>query len=162
MNERDDVREPLMPREVARIMAPATFPWWIAGGHAIDHAVGRQVRSHADIDVLILRADHVAARTLLSDWDCWAADPPGRLQPWAREERLPNHVSDVWCRCREGEPWQLQFMLDDGDEAMWQSRRCAAVIKPIAELGVRDEFRVTSSVAYAPDYHYVVLRRRPL
>ncbi len=76
MNERDDVWEPLTPREIARIMAPATFPWWIAGGHAIDHAVGRQVRSHADIDVLILRADHVAARTLLSDWDCWAADPP--------------------------------------------------------------------------------------
>ena len=64
---REHVWEPLTPREVASIFAPAQFPWWIAGGHAIDHAVGRNVRAHHDIDVLVLRADRMAARGLLAD-----------------------------------------------------------------------------------------------
>ncbi|WP_374207484.1 nucleotidyltransferase domain-containing protein [Bradyrhizobium sp. 190] len=47
--------KPLNPTEVATVFQEATFPWWIAGGHAIEHFVGRQVRAHADIDILALR-----------------------------------------------------------------------------------------------------------
>lgn len=62
------------------------------------------------------------------------ADPPGTLRPWRDGDVLPSHVSDVWCR-KPGGPWRFQVMLDDGEGALWRSRRCAAVTRPIAELG---------------------------
>ncbi len=130
--------EPVSPREVATLFAPADFPWWIAGGHAIEHFVGRTLRPHGDIDVLLLRADHTAARALLADWDCWAAEPPGTLRPWRADETLPASVSDIWCRENRDSPWRFQLMLDEADGRDWRSRRCSDVIMPIADLGSRD------------------------
>ena len=65
------------------------------------------------------------------------ADPPGRLRPWRDGDTLPSRVSDVWCRDHGG-PWRFQLMLDDSEGALWRSRRCAAVTRPIVELGTRD------------------------
>lgn len=120
------------------LFAPADFPWWIAGGHAIEHFAGRAVRPHGDIDVLLLRADHTAAHALLEGWDCWAADPPGTLRFWQPGETLPPTVSDIWCREHRDGPWRFQLMLDESDGIHWRSRRCADVAKPIVELGSRD------------------------
>jgi hypothetical protein len=50
--------EPAQPLEAAAIFAAMPCPWWIAGGFAIELAIGRPVRDHADIDVLVLRQDH--------------------------------------------------------------------------------------------------------
>ncbi|MBN9514318.1 MAG: amino acid transporter [Alphaproteobacteria bacterium] len=127
----------MTPQEVASAFASATFPWWIAGGYAIEHFVGRPLRPHGDIDILLLRADHAAARALLARWDCWMADPPGTLRPWREGDALPPHVSDVWCR-EPGGPWRFQLMFDDSEGVFWRSRRCAAVTRPISELGTRD------------------------
>jgi hypothetical protein len=129
--------QPLTPEEVASVFASDSFPWWIAGGYAIEHFVGRPLRSHGDIDILLLRADHVAARALLARWDCWMADPPGTLRPWRDGDALPSQVSDVWCR-EQGGPWRFQVMLDDSEGALWRSRRCVAVTRPVVELGARD------------------------
>lgn len=130
--------QPLSPEVVSQLFARAEFPWWIAGGHAIERFVGRTLREHGDTDVLLLRRDRAAARALLRDWDCWAADPPGRLRPWPVGEDLPISVSDVWCRADPSGPWQFQLMLDDSDGETWRSRRCGNVTKPVGELGWRD------------------------
>src|SRR5689334_7571461 len=52
---------PLSPEEIASVFAAATFPWWIAGGYSIEHFVGRPLRPHDDIDLLVLAKDHAAA-----------------------------------------------------------------------------------------------------
>jgi aminoglycoside-2''-adenylyltransferase len=124
--------------EVMRLLEHADFPWWIAGGLSIDHLVGRRLRAHADIDVLLLRKDHRRVRHLLRDWDCWAVDPPGTLRPWRAGEALPASVHDVWCRNDPEAPWQLQLMLDEGDHDAWWSRRCSLVTRPIVDLGARN------------------------
>ncbi len=128
----------LSPADVAEMMAGAGFPWWIAGGHAIDHAVGRALRPHDDIDVLVLRRDQRAVQAFLEGWDLWATDPPGSLRPWRRGEVLPSHVTGVWCRRPADDRWQLELLLDDGDDQRWRSRRCAAVTRPLVQLGSRD------------------------
>jgi hypothetical protein len=89
--------EPLGPAEVAGLFTGV--PWWcVAGGHAIELAVGRRLRPHSDIDVLLLRRDQLAAQHALAGWEWWAADPQGALLPWQRGEILLDGVHDVWCR----------------------------------------------------------------
>jgi hypothetical protein len=130
---------PLTPQAVAAIFAAADFPWWIAGGFALDHFAGQTLRPHGDIDVLVLRTDGAAMGRMLGVWDCWMADPPGTLRPWAVEAPLPPHVTDVWCReTGERRPWRFQVMIDESEGSHWRSRRAADVTRPIAELGTRD------------------------
>ncbi|MFG3346363.1 nucleotidyltransferase domain-containing protein [Streptomyces sp. NPDC048018] len=74
---------PDRPEDVAALFTEADFRWWIAGGQAIELAVGRELRAHADLDVL-LRRDQTLVRDLPADRDLHVADPPGRgdLRPW--------------------------------------------------------------------------------
>lgn len=107
--------EPFTPMEVAELFRPLPCPWWIAGGYAIEHAVGCPFRSHGDVDVLILHRDHATVREFLADWDVWAADPPGTLRRWDRAQTLSDAVRDVWVRPMSAAAWKLQLMLDDAE-----------------------------------------------
>ncbi|WP_047867634.1 nucleotidyltransferase domain-containing protein [Nocardiopsis sp. RV163] len=129
---------PWDPAPLAEVVARFSVlecPWRIAGGHAVELAVGRPLRAHADIDVVVLRRDQHAARAALPDWEWWAADPPGVLRPWARGRTLPAGVHDLWCRPGPGEPWRVQVMLDEAEGDVWVSRRDARIRRPLAEWG---------------------------
>lgn len=125
---------PLSPTQVADLMTGTDRPWLIAGGHAIDLFVGHRTREHADLDIFLLRRDQQAIHEALSGWEVYAADPPGRLRPWAAGEILPLGVHDVWCRPSAAEPWRVQFMLDEADGHTWVSRRNPQVRRPLREL----------------------------
>ncbi|KDN16487.1 nucleotidyltransferase domain-containing protein [Amycolatopsis rifamycinica] len=127
--------EPASLSEVAGLFSRVRVPWWIAGGYAIELAVGRAFREHADVDVLLLRRDQRAIQEALPSWEWWAADPPGTLRPWARGEVLGDHIDDVWCRPSASAPWRIQLMLDNADGGAWVSRRNPAVRREIASLG---------------------------
>ena len=126
--------QPLSPTEVADLFRGVSWPWWIAGGWAIDLHVGHRTREHGDIDVLVLRDDQVAVREALDGWDVHAADPPGSLRPWRPGEVLPPRVHDVWCRRAPDSPWSLQVMIDDARDGLWTYRRDARIARPVAEL----------------------------
>ncbi len=127
--------EPAQPTDVAELFGDLDAPWWIAGGFAIELALGRRVRSHVDIDVLLLRRDHLRAQHALTGWEWWAADPPGSLRPWLTGEPLPPGVHDVWCRPGPYTPWRIQLMVDESDGEEWYSRRDATVRRSLTELG---------------------------
>jgi hypothetical protein len=131
--------EPLTVDQVAMIFAAASFPWWIAGGWAIDLFVGHQTRPHDDLDVVFLREDQRTIQDTLAGWDLWAADPPGSLRPWSPGELLPFHVHDVWCRRTPSAPWCLQLMLADCDGDRWLYRRDRRVSAPLSQIGRRTE-----------------------
>ncbi|MFI6102250.1 nucleotidyltransferase domain-containing protein [Lentzea sp. NPDC051213] len=124
--------QPLRPEEVAGLFGG--IHWWIAGGYAIEFAVGRTLRPHGDIDVLLLRRDQLAAQRALSGWEWWAADPPGALRPWRPGEILPADVHDIWCRPSASAPWRVQVMLDESDGDDWVSRRDPRVRRPVGTL----------------------------
>ncbi|MEU5399799.1 amino acid transporter [Streptomyces sp. NPDC005963] len=128
---------PERPEYVAAVLAEADFPWWIAGGYAIECAVGRELRAHGDLDVLVLRRDQAFVRELLADWDLHVADPPGqgKLRPWRPGEVLRSPLHDIWCRRTPEAPWSLQLMLDEVEGTQWVSRRTLAIRLPIDRLG---------------------------
>lgn len=125
------------PDRMAELFGRLTTPWWIAGGYAIEFFLGRSIREHGDIDVLLLRRDQHEVHRVLAGWDIHAADPPGGLRPWHAGEQLPAGVHDIWCREHPGGPWRIQVMLDEADGDEWHSRRDARIHRPVSSLGVR-------------------------
>ncbi|MFE0219948.1 amino acid transporter [Streptomyces albidoflavus] len=109
----------------------------MAGGYAIELAVGRELRPHSDLDVLVLRRDQALVRDLMVDWDLHVADPPGlgQLRPWRFGEALQPPLHDIWCRRTPDAPWSVQLMLDEAEGAQWVSRRSRQVRLPIERVG---------------------------
>ncbi|WJY53529.1 amino acid transporter [Streptomyces chengbuensis] len=132
---------PERPEDVAAVFVKANFPWWIAGGYAIELAVGRELRAHGDLDVLVLRRDQAYLRDLLTGWDLYVADPPGQgeLRPWLPEEALQPPLHDIWCRRTPEAPWSMQLMLDETEGIQWVSRRNPEIRLPIDQLGRTSE-----------------------
>ncbi|GII84311.1 hypothetical protein Ssi03_23010 [Sphaerisporangium siamense] len=150
--------DPASLSEAVAMFSTLRTPWWIAGGYAIELAVGRPFRDHSDVDVLLLRRDQLAAHKALPSWELWAADPPGVLRPWTAGEILPGTVHDVWCRPGPVDPWRVQVMLDESDGRDWISRRDQRVRMPIGEVG-----RVSAEgVPYlAPEVQLFYKAKRP-
>ncbi|GAA4061623.1 nucleotidyltransferase domain-containing protein [Streptomyces shaanxiensis] len=128
--------EPASLSEVVARFSGLECRWWVAGGLAIELAVGHRIRSHGDIDVLLLRRDQREAQQALAGWQWWAADPPGSLRRWASDEVLPPGVHDIWCRPGLADPWRIQIMLDESHAQEWVSRRDPRVRRPISALGM--------------------------
>jgi hypothetical protein len=130
--------EPLTPGATTRLFHNAPFPWWIAGGHALDLFVGRTTREHHDIDVSILRQDAPLLRQILKSWDLQLAHA-GVLTLWITEQVEPPFNS-IWCRRSPKDPWCLQVMFEDGTPEEWVCRRHPDIRLPMAEV-----------VCHAPD-----------
>jgi len=126
--------QPLAPHEAAALFAGAEFPWWVAGGWAIDLFLGHQTRTHHDLDVGVLRRDQLAVHAFLARWELWAAYPPGQLRKWEAGESLPVEVHDVWCREAAGDPWRFQLMLNESSGDHWVYRRDPSVTRPLTQV----------------------------
>jgi len=139
MSKRPALEDPWCPISVgtlAQVFSQSNFPWWIAGGVAVDLAVGRTTRTHSDVDVFILRPHARELRRQLQDWQCFACDPPGSLREWLPEETLHRSVHDIWCRAPDSACWQMQVMIDDAVDGRWQSRRNSRVTASIDEISL--------------------------
>ncbi|MBL3807883.1 nucleotidyltransferase domain-containing protein [Streptomyces sp. BRB081] len=152
--------EPASVTEVAALFSPLCELWWVAGGYAVEPAVGRAFRAHADIDVLLLREGQLAARRALAGWEWWAADPPGTLRPWAAGEILPPGVHDIWCGPGPYAPWRVQLMLDEAEDGHWVSRRDPRVRRPLGTLGATTPEGVPF-LAPEVQLHHQAKARRP-
>lgn len=127
---------PLPLTELAEIFSPAAFPWWVAGGTAVDLFLGRVTRSHDDLDVEVLRTDQMKLQRLLGAWDMHVAQG-GRLRPWQSHDYLPDGDGSIWCRQSSGSPWVLQVLFGESDGDDWLFRRNPQVRMPLAMLGRR-------------------------
>jgi hypothetical protein len=67
---------------VRSLLSDLTVPYWIAGGWAIDLAVGRVTRDHADVDIMLLERDEHALRTDLTEVDVQLIGHDGQPGPW--------------------------------------------------------------------------------
>lgn len=120
---------PLDPVEVRRLFAGYPAPWWIAGGWAIDMALGRKTREHGDIDVAVLRSDQLLVQSWLRGWELYLANVV--LTPWIPGEVAPADTSDIWCRPEGATSWALQLMLDPGTPDTWVCRRNVMIVRPM-------------------------------
>jgi Aminoglycoside-2''-adenylyltransferase len=70
-------------------MGHVSAPWWVAGGWAFDLYLGRQGRSHKDLDIGIPRRDVREVLVAMSGWEFFEAvggKPFGPLTGDPRED----------------------------------------------------------------------------
>ncbi|OPC76586.1 hypothetical protein B4N89_46535 [Embleya scabrispora] len=124
---------------MADAFAGADFPWWVAGGFAVEAAAGRRVRDHEDVDVLVLRRDGFRVARWIAAWDPRASEsPPDRTStdgtpPGCSSRGLPPGVRTLVCRV-PGVP-AVEVMVGETVGASWVSGRHPDVRRPITELG---------------------------
>ncbi|MBA4180403.1 MAG: amino acid transporter [Anaerolinea sp.] len=126
--------DPIGPPEARVVLGAADFPWWIAGGYALEAFAGRSWREHSDLDIGLYRGDQLEMQALLADWELDAADPPGNLRPWRRGEMLPPGVHDIWAREGPDGPWRFQLMLNEHDDDEWIYRRDSRIQRSFDSL----------------------------
>jgi hypothetical protein len=128
--------EPVRPPELPGLLAGVAAPWWVAGGWALDLFLGRETRTHEDLDIALLRRDQLALHRHLRGWDLRYATPEHTLQPWdASYLELPIH--GIWARrsARATAPWTCEFLLNEERDGHWIYRRNETVTRPIKEIG---------------------------
>lgn len=127
--------EPLSLDEVKQLFGSLSAPWWIAGGHALDMFLGHETRTHADIDVAVLRRDQKAFRDALGKWDVHIAHA-GEFIPWKRGETItkPEH-HEVWARETPDGPWRIELLFEESEGQRWMYRRNARIGLNVADLG---------------------------
>jgi aminoglycoside-2''-adenylyltransferase len=115
--------QPLRVDEIKQLFTKAPFAWGLAGGYAIEQFLGKSIREHGDIDIVVFRDNQIQVQRWLSDWQLYAADPPGTLRPWITDEYLHFGIHDIWCHQTNAHSWQLQIMLAEVEDGEWFSRR---------------------------------------
>ena len=123
--------DPLSPNDVAEELRDYQGLWCIAGGWATDLFADMQSRPHADIDVVVDRADLPIIHRSLPGWLLYAAR--GNVALWEDGTAFPKVVHDIWCR-RPGRPWEMQLMVNDFTESEWIFRRDDRVRGPRADM----------------------------
>lgn len=120
---------------VTSLMAGWSRPWGIAGGWALDLWRGRVTRSHADIEIAVLREHQLELREWLVDHR-WAYVDNHAHVPWSGQRlELPIHEL-VATRGDE----RLEVLLNERDGTNWVFRR-----DPRVRLELDHAFVVTSS-----------------
>jgi hypothetical protein len=128
--------------EVAEAMGHLRAPFFFSGGWAIDLHLGRVTRAHHDIDVLVMRRDHLGLHQALRDFTLKKIVPHpeglpnrGTIVEWPVGERLelPVHQINAY-RAGDAEP-AFQVMLAESNDDGWIFRRNPKVRMPIARMG---------------------------
>jgi hypothetical protein len=101
--------DPLVPKQVAELLAGLGTRWFIAGGRAA--RVGSAARPHDDTDVAVDVAGVGALRAQLSDWDLWEAHE-GTLRPLLPSDTMLKGREQLWMRRDASQPWRLDILLD--------------------------------------------------
>jgi len=122
--------------KVVRLLAGFDRPWFIVGGWAIDLYLGRVTRPHGDVDVGLLRVDQHALRLYLSGWEFRKVEG-GNLEAWEEGEWLEAPVHELHARGEDGDPRQIEFLLNESSGDVWVFRRNHAVTRPLGEIHLR-------------------------
>ena len=119
---------------VRSLLSDLTVPYWIAGGWAIDLAVGRVTRDHADVDIMLLERDEHALRTDLTQVDVQLIGRDGQPSPWPAGRR-PIAALDRLILHSKNPPLPTEVLLASAVGAFWVYHRGAHCIRrPLADI----------------------------
>ena len=123
------------PSRLMELMRSFAAPWWVGGGWALDLWLGRQTRTHQDVDLAILRGDQHKLYDTLHHWELYYATTDHRLLPLRPDHWLEPPLHGVWARLAPDAPWLCEFLLNEHEGDEWLYRNNPTVRRPLAEMG---------------------------
>lgn len=137
MSEIKEIWKPLSVKEIQCIFDQMSLHWWIAGGWALDLHLNRITREHDDIDVLILRSEHLLLQKYLSaDWEGYKAFK-GKLIPWNMNEKLDSQFDNLWFKKKEESTWAFQVMIIDYKDDYWIYKRNGTIRRELTDIDLK-------------------------
>jgi hypothetical protein len=119
---------------VSSLLSDLTVPYWIAGGWAIDLAVGRVTRDHADVDIMLLERDEHALRTDLTEVDVQLIGRDGQPGPWPAGRRFSAGPGRLVLQSRNL-PLPTEVLLAGAVGAFWVHHRGPRCIRrPLVQI----------------------------
>ena len=115
--------EPLGAHAAADLLGASAARWWLSGGVALDHWLGRPIRERTNTDVSTTSTalpDLLCA--LPAGFSAWAPGDGDTLIPWD-EAPLGADLQPVRIRDERTGAWVLQVNVEDGTEHAWLYRR---------------------------------------
>ena len=113
---------------VRSLLSDLTVPYWIAGGWAIDLAVGRVTRDHADVDVMLLERDEHALSTDLTEVDVRLMGRDGQPELWTAGQRLPDGPGRLVLHGKDL-PLPTEVLLASAVRTFWVYHRGAYCVR---------------------------------
>ncbi|MFD1989879.1 nucleotidyltransferase domain-containing protein [Paenibacillus nicotianae] len=124
--------QPLTVKEVNLLFQSMPIVWGIAGGWALDLHIGRQIREHKDIDVIVFRQDQQKVYSYLSqEWILYKVYK-GTLEIWKGEPL--EQVNDIWVKKDEQSAWSFQLMFVDQVDENWIYRRHPMILRKASDI----------------------------
>jgi hypothetical protein len=125
---------PSTPADCAELMDGFGYPWWIAGGWAIEAFTG-VARPHEDVDLAIFGRDVAALRAQVGGrYHLWS-NHGGTLRPI--NDRFPEPIEgghQIWLREHALAPWRYDVVLSEDREGRWIFRRDPSLDFELAEV----------------------------
>jgi hypothetical protein len=87
-------------------------PWCVAGGWALDLFLGRVTRTHADLELAVLREDQASLQGHLAGWS-FEKVVEGRRAEWPASERLALPVHEIHARSVGESRRAIEFLLNE-------------------------------------------------
>lgn len=120
--------EPLSAEGASRLLAGSPARWWLSGGVALDHWLGRSTRPHPNTDVSTTAAELAQLiGSLPSRYSAWVLDGDEYVG-WAEAADAAEAAGDeelqpVFVRDDARGAWVLQVDVEDGTDRAWVYKR---------------------------------------
>jgi Aminoglycoside-2''-adenylyltransferase len=126
---------PWHPAKIKDILADTTFPWYVAGGWALDLWHGRRTRDHDDVEIAVPRVYAGLVReALVADGFRIHVAIDGQTQPLGPRDTVPTAARQL--RIGDGASWLADIFLEPGNGIIWESHRYPTLRAPLADVAV--------------------------
>jgi hypothetical protein len=121
------------PRDFAARMEGAGFPWFVAGGWAIDLFLGTRTRDHEYLERAVASSFFESLLLRFPEFDFWVPQGEHKLTPM-NTETLAGESHQTWAYDRAAQVWRFDVFREPHDGDTWICRRDASIRRPYADV----------------------------
>lgn len=125
--------DPWSPAEAAERLRGVSAPWYVLAGWALDLFLGRQTRTHGDLEIGVPADRFAEVRQALFGLELVVV---GDGKAWPLNDETLSIYPQTWAREGQG-PWRIDVMREPWDGETWLCRRDARIRLPSERLIAR-------------------------